>query len=51
MVVWEYLITFSNEVDIFWRRPVNATSLLFLLTRWTMLGSVVTSIAPNTEST
>ena len=49
--VWEYLITFTNEIDIFWGKPVTATSLLFVVTRWTMVANALLQFAPTTEAT
>ena len=50
-MIWEYLITLANEVDIFWRRPKTATSLLFIFTRWAMVASALTQFLPITEAT
>ena len=41
LVVWEYLIAFTNGIDIFWRRPKTATSLLFVVIRWTVVTSAM----------
>ena len=51
LAIWEYLITFASEVDLFWRKPVTAPSMLFAGTRWMMLVNALLQIAPNTEAT
>ena len=50
-VIWEFLITFANEVDIFWRKQATATSLLFVVTRWSMVLNVLLEFVPVTETT
>ena len=50
LVIWEYFITLASEVDLFWRKSVTATSMLFVATRWIMLATVLLEIAPNTEA-
>ncbi|GJE90431.1 hypothetical protein PsYK624_065640 [Phanerochaete sordida] len=49
LAFYEYLITFSDEVDIFWKRKLNATSLLFLATRWTMVLSAILDVTPTSS--
>ena len=49
--IWEYLITLASEVDLFWRKPMTAPSMLFVGTRWIMLATALLQIAPNTEAT
>ncbi|GJE96354.1 hypothetical protein PsYK624_125490 [Phanerochaete sordida] len=39
LVCYEYIITFCQEIDCVWKRPLNATSLLLLSTRWVMVVS------------
>lgn len=51
LALWEYLVTFTNEVDIFWRKPKTTTSLLIVVTRWTMVASALLEFAPMTETT
>ena len=51
LAFWEYLITLANEVDIFWRKPVTVSSVLFIGTRWIMLANALLQIAPITEAT
>ena len=51
LALWEYLITFTNEVDIFWTKPYTATSLLFIVTRWTMVVNAALQFVPDTETT
>ena len=41
LAVYEYLITLGDEVAVFWERKVNATSILFLLNRWTLVIQLV----------
>ena len=51
LTIWEYLITLANEVDLFWRKPVTAPSILFIATRWIMLVTMLLQFAPITEAT
>ena len=51
LAIWEYLITLESEVDLFWRKPVTAPSILFIAIRWIMLATAFMQIAPNTEAT
>lgn len=51
LAIWEYLITFTTEVDIFWKKPMTATSLLFVVTRWIMVLNALLEFAPITETT
>ena len=48
--VWEYIITFGDEVEVFWTRRVTATSLIFLLNRWALLVGTVLSLPSFTSS-
>lgn len=45
LVIWEYLISLAKEVDIFWKRPKTATSLLFIGTRWIMVTNMLLEFA------
>ena len=49
--IWEYIITLASEVDLFWRKPVTAPSMLFIVTRWIMVADALMQIAPTTEAT
>ena len=51
LAIWEYTITLPNEVNLFWRKPVTAPSMLFVTTRLIMLAIAVLQIAPTTEAT
>ena len=51
LVIWEYTITIADEVDIFWRKRMTPTSLLFVATRWIMVASALLQFAPVTEAT
>ncbi|GJE98324.1 hypothetical protein PsYK624_145520 [Phanerochaete sordida] len=45
LVVYEFVITFDQEIAVGWRRKFTATSLLLLSTRWLMvLGPIVTFV-------
>ncbi|GJE88910.1 hypothetical protein PsYK624_049980 [Phanerochaete sordida] len=37
LVVYEYIITFGQEVETVWRRKMNVTSLLIVTTRWVLV--------------
>ena len=51
MAIWEYLITLASEVDLLWRKPVTAPSILFVAIRWIMLVNALVQFAPVTEAT
>ena len=51
LAIWEYIITLPDEVNLFWRKPVTAPSMLFIATRWIMLTYALMQIAPVTEAT
>ena len=51
LAIWEYIITLTSEVDLFWRKPVTAPSMLFVATRWIMVATVLLQIVPTTEAT
>ena len=51
MAIWEYFSTLANEVDLFWRKPLTAPSMLFAGTRWIMLANALLQFAPTTEAT
>ncbi|GJE98361.1 hypothetical protein PsYK624_145900 [Phanerochaete sordida] len=37
LVAYEYVITFGQEVACVWQKPISATSVLLLSTRWVMV--------------
>lgn len=37
LAAYEYVITFRQEVDTVWKKRQSATSILLLMTRWTLL--------------
>ncbi|GJE98348.1 hypothetical protein PsYK624_145760 [Phanerochaete sordida] len=37
LVAYEYVITFSQEVEYVWQKPLSVTSVLLLSTRWVMV--------------
>ena len=48
LVIYEYAITIHHEIQIMlWKRPWNATSILFLCTRWTILFDVLANLIPD----
>ncbi|KAI1786014.1 hypothetical protein LXA43DRAFT_1099613 [Ganoderma leucocontextum] len=54
LIVYEYLITFAVEVELFWRKDVNGASILFFLNRYVVLFynlSILWFWWPFTEST
>ncbi|EKM57682.1 uncharacterized protein PHACADRAFT_251462, partial [Phanerochaete carnosa HHB-10118-sp] len=46
LVVYEFLITISNEIDIVWKRPVTVSAVLFGSIRWCMLLTATFELAP-----
>lgn len=48
LVLYEYAITFADEVRTVWERPKTITSLLFIFTRWTMVLTAIYRIIPAT---
>ncbi|EKM50290.1 uncharacterized protein PHACADRAFT_201128 [Phanerochaete carnosa HHB-10118-sp] len=46
LAVYEFLITFSNEIEIVWRRPITVRAVLLGSVRWCMLLATVTNLAP-----
>jgi hypothetical protein len=50
LAIWEYVITLASEVDLFWRKPLTAPSMLFIATRWIMVTAAVMQFAPPTET-
>ena len=43
-VVYEYLVTFSNEVQLFWGRDITGASILFFINRYMMLFYAIFSL-------
>ncbi|EKM48828.1 uncharacterized protein PHACADRAFT_266071 [Phanerochaete carnosa HHB-10118-sp] len=50
LVVYEFLITMGDEINIIWKRPVTATDILFCSVRWCMLLTVALELAPATQN-
>ncbi|EKM48623.1 uncharacterized protein PHACADRAFT_108583, partial [Phanerochaete carnosa HHB-10118-sp] len=50
LVTYEFLITFSNEIEIVWRRPITARAVLLGSVRWCMLLANVANLAPTTTN-
>lgn len=48
VLVYEYIITFDDEVSTIWRRRWTAPSILLLTTRWNMMIQAVINFAPST---
>ncbi|PIL30323.1 hypothetical protein GSI_07507 [Ganoderma sinense ZZ0214-1] len=44
LVLYEYLVTFSAEVQLFWRRDITGASILFFVNRYMMLSYVLISL-------
>ncbi|KIP12118.1 hypothetical protein PHLGIDRAFT_62551, partial [Phlebiopsis gigantea 11061_1 CR5-6] len=50
LVLYEYAITFTDEIRTVWKRqPMTVTSFLFVFTRWTMVLTAIYRILPATE--
>ncbi|EKM57597.1 uncharacterized protein PHACADRAFT_206490 [Phanerochaete carnosa HHB-10118-sp] len=49
LVVYEFLITTSDEADILWKRPVTTSAILLGSVRWCMLLTVALQLAPPTR--
>ena len=49
--VYEYIITFDQEVSQVWSRKPTATSFLLLSTRWVIVLTQVIGLVPSTPST
>ena len=43
-MLYEYFITLEHEIYIGWQRRVTATSFMFLLNRFVMLGMITSGI-------
>ncbi|GJE98353.1 hypothetical protein PsYK624_145810 [Phanerochaete sordida] len=50
LAVYEYVVTFDQEVVCVWRRKFSATSLLLLSTRWVMVLYQATGILPRSHT-
>ena len=46
LVLYEFLITFDDEVRMTWRRPFTVSSFLFLLNRWPTIIRIALGYAP-----
>ncbi|EKM48194.1 uncharacterized protein PHACADRAFT_214913 [Phanerochaete carnosa HHB-10118-sp] len=50
LVVYEYLITFDQEVAIVWRRKITLTSAFLVILRWAMVvNAIIANIVPSTD--
>lgn len=47
-MVYEYIITFSEEVQLFWRRKPTGAIVLFLLNRYLLLFAILMPWIPAT---
>ncbi|EKM48477.1 uncharacterized protein PHACADRAFT_202765 [Phanerochaete carnosa HHB-10118-sp] len=50
LVAYEFVITFGNEIEIVWKRPITARAVLLGSVRWCMLLAAVMNIAPETAN-
>ncbi|EKM49124.1 uncharacterized protein PHACADRAFT_201992 [Phanerochaete carnosa HHB-10118-sp] len=50
LVTYELLITFGNEIEIVWRKPITARAVLLGSVRWCMLLAAIVNIAPVTAN-
>jgi hypothetical protein len=48
LVLYEYVITFEQEVSTIWKRRFTATSILLLSTRWVLVLSQIVPFIPST---
>lgn len=46
ILVYDYVLTFAQEVTTVWRRKMTATSLLLVTTRWVMVLQAVVQFVP-----
>ncbi|EKM51717.1 uncharacterized protein PHACADRAFT_102465 [Phanerochaete carnosa HHB-10118-sp] len=50
LVVYEYLITFDQEVAIVWRKKITLTSAFLVIIRWAMVvNAIIANIVPSTD--
>ena len=47
LLVYEYVITFEEEVSLAWRKRPTATSILLLTTRWAMVAYCAIGLSPS----
>ena len=40
LVIYEYTLTFRDEIDLFWNRRLSGAAILFALNRYLMLGVI-----------
>ena len=51
LLLYEYVITFDQEIAVVWKRKFNLASLLLLAARWTMMWGPLAGHTPSTRST
>ncbi|GJE90446.1 hypothetical protein PsYK624_065810 [Phanerochaete sordida] len=50
LVVYDFIITVPNALEVAWRRPFTVTTALFVTTRWMMLAIVIANVVPITPA-
>ncbi|EKM57684.1 uncharacterized protein PHACADRAFT_251466 [Phanerochaete carnosa HHB-10118-sp] len=50
LVVYEFVITMVDEIQMVWKRPITASAMLLGSVRWCMLFSVIFQILPMTPN-
>lgn len=48
LVVYEYLLTFQDEVRMIWRRKWTAATVLFMMNRYLLIASIILQALPST---
>ncbi|EKM56312.1 uncharacterized protein PHACADRAFT_92217, partial [Phanerochaete carnosa HHB-10118-sp] len=50
LVVYEYIITFNQEVAVIWRRKFSLASVLLITTRWIMVLGPILNTTPSAQT-
>ncbi|KAI0704474.1 hypothetical protein C8T65DRAFT_741038 [Cerioporus squamosus] len=50
LIVFEYALTFRQEVDMFWNRKLTGATALFLLNRYLIIIFLILGVAPSGQS-
>ncbi|EKM48076.1 uncharacterized protein PHACADRAFT_77010, partial [Phanerochaete carnosa HHB-10118-sp] len=49
-IIYEFLITIGDEIEIVWRKPITASSVLLGSVRWCLLLTAILNLAPSTPN-
>ena len=49
LVVYEYVITSRQEIDLIWKRKWSIVTLLFVLNRYVLVANAIVQVAPITS--